>query len=105
MLQLIYNYSLDDIAWLFNIRGGDIKFNPVVLSYAVIELDNVYLFVDENKLNDEIKSELDKENVQIKPYKIVYEFIKTLNKGEIIYLDSTKINYAIYNNIPRKFKR
>lgn len=68
--------TLDDIAWLFNIRGGDVKYNPVVLSYAVITLKEVYLFVDESKLNEEILDELAKENVQIKPYNDVYEFVK-----------------------------
>lgn len=97
--------SLDDIAWLFNIRGGDIKSNPVVLSYAVIELDNVYLFVDENKLNDEIKSEFSKENVQIKPYDSVYEFVKSMNEGEVALLDPNKVNYAIYNNIPKNIQK
>ena len=97
--------SLDDIAWLFNIRGGDIKSNPVVLSYAVIELNNVYLFVDENKLNDEIKSEFSKENVQIKPYDSVYEFVKSMNEGEVALLDPNKVNYAIYNNIPKNIQK
>lgn len=97
--------SLDDIAWLFNIRGGDIKSNPVVLSYAVISLDNVYLFVDENKLNDEIKNELSKENIQIKPYDEVYEFVKDMNEGEIVLLDTAKVNYAIYNNIPKNIQK
>ncbi len=97
--------TLDDIAWLFNIRGRDVKFNPVVLSYSLITLDKVYLFVDKNKLNDEILNELDKENVEIKPYNDIYEFIKTLNKGEKILLDSTKINYAIYNNIPSEVEK
>ncbi len=58
--------SLDDIAWLFNIRGGDVKYNPVVLSYAVITLDKAILFVDENKLNDEIKTSFGEEVVEIK---------------------------------------
>ncbi|MBC8630210.1 aminopeptidase P family protein [[Eubacterium] tenue] len=94
--------TLDDIAWLFNIRGGDVKFNPVVLSYALITLDKVYLFVDETKLNEEILNELNKEDVCIKPYNDIYEFIKTLDKDEKILLDSTKINYAILNNIPNE---
>ena len=97
--------TLDDIAWLFNIRGGDVKFNPVVLSYALITLDKVYLFVDENKLNEEILNELSKENVEIKPYNDIYEFIKTLDKNDKILLDSTKINYAILNNIPSEVEK
>ncbi len=97
--------TLDDIAWLFNIRGGDVKFNPVVLSYALITLDKVYLFVDEAKLNEEILNELNKEAVVIKPYNDIYEFIKTLDKDEKILLDSTKINYAILNNIPSELTK
>ena len=43
--------SLDDIAWLLNIRGGDIMYTPLVLSYAVITMDEVHLFISESKLN------------------------------------------------------
>ncbi|HBF4425722.1 TPA: aminopeptidase P family protein [Clostridioides difficile] len=92
--------TLDDIAWLFNIRGGDVKYNPVVLSYAVITLKEVYLFVDESKLNEEILNELAKENVQINPYNDVYEFVKNIDKTEKVLLDGTKLSYTIYNNIP-----
>ena len=92
--------TLDDIAWLFNIRGGDVKYNPVVLSYAVITLKEVYLFVDESKLNEEILDELAKENVQIKPYNDVYEFVKNIDKTEKVLLDGTKLSYTTYNTIP-----
>ncbi|MGL6105719.1 aminopeptidase P family protein [Romboutsia sp.] len=97
--------TLDDIAWLFNIRGGDIKSNPVVLSYAVLKLDEVYLFVDENKLNDEIKNELNKENTIIKPYDEVYEFVKNLKADEVVLIDPAKVNYAVYNNIPKNIRK
>ena len=92
--------TLDDIAWLFNIRGRDVKYNPVLLSYAVITLENVYLFIDENKLTDEMKTELNKGNTIIKPYFDIYEFVKEINKDEKVLLDKSKVNYAIYNNIP-----
>ena len=92
--------SLDDIAWLFNIRGGDIKYNPVVLSYAVITLDKAILFVDENKLNDEIKTSFGEEVVEIKNYFEIYEFVKNINKDEVVLLDGTTVNYTIYKNIP-----
>ncbi|MGL5718942.1 MAG: aminopeptidase P family protein [Paraclostridium sp.] len=97
--------TLDDIAWLFNIRGRDVKFNPVVLSYAVITLDEVYLFIDENKINEEILSELNKENVIIKPYDNVYEFIKGLNENNKVLVDIYKVNYAIYKNIPENIEK
>lgn len=97
--------TLDDIAWLFNIRGGDVKFNPVVLSYAVVTLDKVYLFVDERKLNNEILETLSKENVVIKPYDEVYDFIKDLDKEEKVLLDVDRINYSIYKNINQSIKK
>ena len=79
--------TLDDIAWLFNIRGRDVKYTPVVLSYAIITLDEVYLFIDENKLNEEIINELKTENVIIKKYDDIYEFVKTMDKTETVLLD------------------
>ena len=97
--------SLDDIAWLFNIRGRDVKSNPVVLSYAVISIDSVYLFIDKNKIGEDIRSELSKENVQIKGYEEVYEFIKNIDENEVVLIDTSKVNYAIYNNIPSNVQK
>ena len=97
--------TLDDIAWLFNIRGNDIKYNPVVLSYAIITLNEVYLFIDENKLDDNILNELKKENVKIQSYDYVYEFVKEIKESEVVLLDPQKVNYSIYNNIPKNIQK
>ena len=97
--------SLDDIAWLFNIRGRDVKSNPVVLSYAVICTNSVYLFIDKNKIDEDIKHELSKENVQIKGYDEVYEFIKNIGENEVVLIDTSKVNYAIYNSIPSNVRK
>lgn len=97
--------SLDDIAWLFNIRGRDVKSNPVVLSYAVISIDSVYLFIDKNKIGEDIRAELSKENVQIKGYEEVDEFIKNIDENEVVLIDTSKVNYAIYNNIPSNVQK
>ncbi|MCC3869763.1 aminopeptidase P family protein [Terrisporobacter mayombei] len=96
--------SLDDIAWLFNMRGGDVKYNPVVLSYAVVTLDKAILFVDENKLNDEIKASFGEEVVEIKGYFEIDEFVKTIEKEDVVLVDSNKINYTILKNIPEGVK-
>lgn len=96
--------SLDDIAWLFNVRGGDVKYNPVVLSYAVVTLDKAILFVDENKLNDEIKASFGEEVVEIKEYFQIDEFVKTIEKEDVVLVDSNKINYTILKNIPEGVK-
>ncbi|MBN8047009.1 aminopeptidase P family protein [Paraclostridium bifermentans] len=97
--------TLDDIAWLFNIRGRDVKYTPVVLSYAIITLGEVYLFIDENKLNEEIINELKTENVIIKKYDDIYEFVKTMDKTEIVLLDDGKVSYSIYNNLPNEVRK
>lgn len=92
--------SLDDIAWLFNLRGGDVLYNPVVLSYAVITLDSVYLFTDKDKLNDEILHKFSKENINLKTYEEITDFVKNIDKSEKVLLDKAKVNYLIYSNIP-----
>ena len=94
--------SLDDVCWLLNVRGDDIDFFPLLLSYAVVKMDCVDLYVDENKLNDEILAELAKNNVHIHPYNDIYEDIKTLSADETIMIDPMKMNYALYKNIPCK---
>ena len=96
--------SLDDIAWLLNIRGDDVAYSPLVLSYSVITLDSVHLFIDENKLGEDIMAEFAKENVVIHPYNDVYEFIKTIEKDQAVMVDPKKINYSIFNNIPSEVK-
>ena len=94
--------SLDDVCWLLNVRGDDIDFFPLLLSYTVVKMDCVDLYVDENKLNDEILAELAKNNVHIHPYNDIYEDIKTLSADETIMIDPMKMNYALYKNIPCK---
>jgi len=88
--------SLDDIAWLFNLRGNDIAYNPVVLSYAIIMKEHAYLFLDPDKLDASIQSQFAADKIEIKAYLEVYEFVKTLRSDEIILLDSKKVNFTIY---------
>lgn len=59
---------LDEVAWLFNLRGNDIPYNPVFFSYAVITPKEAALYVDESKLDEECREHLNKCNVAIKPY-------------------------------------
>ena len=97
--------TLDEVAWIFNIRGNDVSFTPVVLAYAVITLDKSYLFIDEKKLDSSIKSEFDKSNIEIKPYNYIYDFIKELDEKEVIMLDTERVNYSLYNNISKNIKK
>lgn len=92
--------SLDDIAWLFNIRGRDIPCNPVVLSYAFITDKKVYLFIDKNKLSDEINKNFKENNIEIKDYFSFYGELKKIDKNKKVMVDFSRINSEIYNSIP-----
>lgn len=92
--------TLDDIAWLLNIRGNDVLYAPLFLSYAVITMENVHLFIDENKLNQHIKSALFQNNIVIHPYNDIYAFVKNFDTGHTILMDPAKINYTLYRNLP-----
>lgn len=92
--------SLDDVCWLLNVRGDDIDFFPLLLSYAIVKMDGVYLYVDDAKLNDQIHEELAKNNVTIHPYNDIYEDIKKFGASDVVMIDPMKMNYALYKNIP-----
>lgn len=94
--------SLDDTCWLLNVRGDDIDFFPLMLSYSIVTMDSMELYVDERKLDDQIHAELAKSNVHIHPYNDIYEDIKKLDTSLTAMIDPMKMNYALYKNIPCK---
>ena len=94
--------SLDDVCWLLNIRGDDIDFFPLLLSYAVVRQDGVELYVDDSKLDDRIREELAGNQVTVHPYNAIYEDVKALDHSETVLIDPMKMNYALYKNIPCK---
>lgn len=96
--------TLDDIAWLFNIRGNDIEYNPVVLSYAVITMEEAYLFIDKTKLDKLILEQFKTDHISVMNYNDIYEFVKTFTSKETILLNSRKVNYAICQNINHNIK-
>jgi len=69
--------ALDDVAWLFNLRGNDIDYNPVFFSYAFVGLNSVQLYLNESKYDDKIKSHLG-DSVQLRPYSAVFDDMKAL---------------------------
>lgn len=96
--------TLDDIAWLLNIRGSDIHCLPAVLSYAVITQTEIILFIDEIKLTDEVKTYFSDLNITVKPYGFVYEYLETYNGGEgNMLLDSQRVNYSLYGAAKKRF--
>ena len=94
--------TLDDIAWLFNIRGNDVLYNPVILSYAVIEMDKAHLFVNPACISDEIRADLEKIGTVLHPYNNVVAYVKDLSADETVLLDPRKVNYEIYSAVAGK---
>lgn len=90
--------TLDDIVWLLNIRGSDIPFNPVVLSYVAVTEREFYLFISEKTLDGQVKDYLQGLGVTVKPYDDIYEFVKSL-RGEKVLMESSQVNYAIKNSL------
>ena len=97
--------SLDDICWILNMRGNDIEFFPIVLSYAIITMDEMHLYINEAKLSAEMKGCFAKDNVVLHPYNDVYEDVKKIAEGESVLVDPARLNYALYRNIPDGVKK
>ena len=94
--------ALDDIAWTFNLRGNDIGFNPVFLSYALIGKQHAILFVDLQKLPVDLKTKLQSEGILLREYLSIFSFLKKIKASEKIYIDGDKTNCAIVSSIPGK---
>ncbi len=90
--------TLDDIVWLLNIRGNDVECNPVVLSYALVTLDNFYLYINEQVLNDEVRSYLKELGVTVCHYNDIYKAVGELKEQKVL-VETAKANYAIVKGI------
>lgn len=96
--------TIDDICWTLNIRGNDIDFFPLVLSYGIITMDSFELYIDERKLDDKLKAKLAKDGVNLHPYNDIYEDVKKFGSDVVAMIDPGKLNYALFNNIPENVK-
>ncbi|HZJ82535.1 MAG TPA: aminopeptidase P family protein, partial [Clostridia bacterium] len=91
--------ALDSIAWFLNIRGNDVSYVPVVISYLLISKDSVTWFVDQDKLTDEIRDHLGKNDVLVKDYDSVFQEISGISDDSNILVDNKKNSYAIYSAV------
>lgn len=98
--------SLDDIAWLLNIRGGDVAYNPVVRAYFLMRacvgeeaqtgtLPEAYLYAEESAFPQELRTALEEDGVQIKPYARIYEDVAELPDESTLLWDEKVINYTL----------
>ena len=90
--------SLDDIAWLLNLRGDDAAHFPILLSYLLMAADACTLYVQEGALTEEVRAYLAENGVDTKPYSAVYEDADALGaeSGHTVLLDLSRVNYRLY---------
>ena len=97
--------TLDDICWTLNMRGNDIEFFPLVLSYGIITMSQMHLYINEAKLSEEMKAQFAKDNILLHPYNDIYEDVKMIAEEESVLIDPARLNYALYSNIPDGVKK
>jgi Xaa-Pro aminopeptidase len=86
---------LDEVVWLFNIRGSDVDFNPVVIGYAVVTLDKAYLFVDPTKVTSAVNEHFG-DAVEVRPYEEVESFLAQLALSGPVVADPSQLNWRLY---------
>lgn len=87
---------LDELAWLYNLRGSDINFNPVFTGFGLVGKNESYLFVDAEKIDSDLKLKLEAEGVELKDYSDFYTFLSEIS-GKKIFMDSSTVNYSAYS--------
>lgn len=92
--------ALDDIAWLFNIRGNDVDYNPVTIAYALVEEDKATLFIAPEKVTSETKQYLEKEGVAVAGYLDIYAALKDIDPSKAVLVDGAKLNQSLFETIP-----
>lgn len=96
--------SLDDIAWLLNIRGGDVECNPVVLSYLAVTGSEALLFANEKAFPEDVIRALAADGVRLCPYNDIYSYGASLTPGQTVLLSREKVNSRLVNSIPDTVK-
>lgn len=96
--------TLDDLAWLFNLRGDDVLYNPVVLAYGCVTLEQAVLYLDPRKLSESDQQALSALNIEIKEYDTFIGDVAALT-AQTVWADPQKLNYAILRAIPRHCRR
>lgn len=93
--------SLYDIAWLLNIRGGDIAYVPVVLSYLVVTETECIWFLQEEVVNEKIATYLKENGVTTKPYDAIYAYVQEVPADARVLLNRATVNYRIVRSLPQ----
>lgn len=90
--------ALDELAWLFNLRGSDIDYNPVFTGYGIAGKNDWMLFVDPKNVSSGLRSKFEKERISLMTYDSFFQYLKSV-RGKKILLDSSSASYAVYNTL------
>lgn len=93
--------SLDEIAWILNVRGNDVMYNPVVLSYLLIGPKRICWYVNPSAVSEEKRTVLEQMGIICRNYMDIYQDLQELSEEDSILIDENKTNYALYDAIPK----
>lgn len=96
--------TLDDIGYLFNLRGSDVSFNPVFVSHALVERDGATLFVAEGKASDALRARLAADGVRLAPYAQAAEALAALPAGSSLLLDPRRVTAGMRAAVPQEVR-
>lgn len=96
--------SLYDIAWLLNIRGGDISYVPVVLSYLVLTEKECIWFLQEEIVTPEIRAYLEENQITTKPYDDIYSYVPQIPEDAAVLMNGSTVNYRICSSLNKQIK-
>ncbi|MCT8948212.1 MAG: aminopeptidase P family protein [Pseudomonas sp.] len=91
--------TLDDIAWLFNLRGGDVSFNPVFVSFALINQQQATLFVALSKVDAPLRAVLEQDGVTLRDYSEVSDALRAVPSGASLLVDPARVTSGLLDNL------
>lgn len=91
--------TLDDIAWLFNLRGADVSFNPVFVSFALIGQQQATLFVALSKVDTDLRAVLERDGVTLRDYSEVADALRAVPNGASLLVDPARVTTGLLDNL------
>lgn len=91
--------TLDDIAWLFNLRGGDVSFNPVFVSFALISQQQATLFVALSKVDADLRAVLGQDGVTLRDYREVADALRSVPTGASLLVDPARVTTGLLDHL------
>ncbi|CAB3971620.1 peptidase M24 [Burkholderia cenocepacia] len=96
--------TLDDLAWLFNLRGADVNFNPVFVAHAMIGADRATLFVADGKVSPALAASLAKDGVDVRAYDAARAALASLPDGATLLIDPRRVTFGTLQAVPAGVK-